>query len=563
MIKYLPRPHRFSLQWHITDRCNWRCKHCYQTGEYLEKELDTVGLFHILNKYIDVLKLWRIQGYINVTGGEPFIRKDFFQLLEKIHENRDIITGFGIMTNGSLINKKIARRLKELQVRMVQVSLEGMKETNDKIRGKGSFEKIVKAAKILVEEGIYTVISFTSTKTNYKDFPKVVELGKEIGVNVVWTDRLVPCGYGKQLRKDMLEPLEVKEFYESIHRISKKLMEERSKTHVPTSRSLYFLATEDMIRPYVCHAAETITVVMPNGDVLACRRMPIVVGNLMKQSFFEIWYSNEILWKLRDRNEINSLCKKCEYFERCMGGARCITYGYCGDPFAPDPQCWKAFEKLPSPEELRLCKSESSEKFSPRFKAIYPTQNGAKPYLQLTENSMLYISGSSQFIEKNQIVSIIPEDAQKISEEIIKKKPELILISFHLTEKDLNGKSGQIITNFLQKLKNNRINFVVLKPLPKCLFGFDYPKIIQKFAIPKSCRDCLELFKVNENEEIELCIGKKGPKLKYMNDRDQIHEYFEFFRAQLAQNEKCKECLWFLRGQCNGICLKKLENEMS
>lgn len=558
-IKYLPKPTRFHLQWHITDRCNWHCKHCYQTEEYIKNELDTEGLFHILNQYIDALKLWKIKGTINVTGGEPFVREDFFQLLEKIHENKDIISRVGVMSNGSLITKEIARKLKEVGVQMVQVSLEGLKEINDDIRGKDSFEKIVRAAKILVEEGMPTTISLTSHKSNYKDFPKVVELGKEIGVNTVWTDRLVPYGHGKQLEKDMLEPLEVKEHYENIHRISKKLREEGSKTHVPTSRALYFLAADNKMfcRSYTCQAAESLTVVMPNGDVLACRRLPIVVGNLMKQSFFEIWYSNEMLWRLRDRNEINSVCRNCEQFEKCMGGARCVIYGYCGDPFAPDPQCWKAFEKLPSPEELRLqrYKSESRKEFSPKNKMIYPNKNGMKPCIQLTENSILYAPESNQPKEENQILKINPADIQKISEEIIEKKPKLLLLSFQFSEKYLNKKSGQEIISFLQKLKDNKIEFKVTKPLPRCLFGFDYLKIIQKFNIPKSCRDCLELFKVNGNEEIELCIGKKGPKLKYMNDRDQIHEYLKFFHEQLEPNDKCTNCLWLLRKQCNGLCL--------
>lgn len=556
-IKNLPKPKNFHLQWHITDRCNWHCKHCYQTEEYLKNELDTEGLFYILNQYINVLKSWGIKGSLNVTGGEPFIRKDFFQLLEKIHENRDLIFRLGIMTNGSFITNKIARKLKELDVNAVQISLEGVKESNDEIRGKDTFEKIVRAAKILVEENIFTVISFTSTRKNYKDFPKVVELGKDIGVDRVWSDRLVPYGHGKQLQNDMLEPLEVKEFYESIHKISKKLIEEKSETRVPTYRALYFLEAEDrQSSSYICPAGESLIIIMPNGDVLPCRRMPIVVGNLMKQSLFKIWYGNEVLWKLRDMNEINSICRACEYFGRCMGGARCVTYGYCGDQFAPDPQCWKAFNKLPSPEELKSYKSENNKEFLPRFPNIYPNFTGAEPYLRIEGNSISYIGPDmSMSLNENQYLKINLENLQTVVENIIKLKPEFIVISFQLSEKDLNKGTGLAIVNFLQKLKDNKINFKIAKPLPRCLFGFEYQKMVQKFDIPKSCKDCLELFRVNKNEEIELCIGKKGPKLKYMSDRNQIYEYFEFFHDKLEINKKCKACIWFLRKQCNGLCL--------
>lgn len=555
-IEHLPKPRSLHLQWHITDRCNWRCKHCYQTDDYLENELDTEGLFHILNQYIDIIKLWGIKGSINISGGEPFIRKDIFQILEKIHENKDIIPHLGILTNGSFITKEIARRLKELDVRVVQVSLEGAKETNDEIRGKGSFEKIFNAVKILVEEGIYTIISFTSSRKNYKDFPKVAELGKEIGVNVVWTDRLVPYGHGKQLKEEMLEPLEVKGHYENIHTISKKLREMRSKTDVPTHRSLYFLAAEDRMlhRSYICPAGENITIVMPNGDAFPCRRMPIKVGNLMKQSFFEIWYTNELLWRLRDRNEINTICRSCEYFEKCRGGGRCVIYGYCGDPFAPDPQCWIAFDKLPSPEQLLSYKPKDSGEFLPRFPENYKTASGAKPYLQSTENSVLYVGESNQVLDEKHYLKVTSENIQAIGETVINQKPEFIIISFQFSEDDLNEKFGKEIILFLKKLEDNKISFKVCKPLPKCMLGPEYFRIIQEFDIPRSCRDCLELFRVNVNGEIELCSGKTGPKLKYMNDRSQIYEYFRFFQSQSKEIEKCKQCLWLLRGQCNGLC---------
>lgn len=552
--KYLPKPHRFHIQWHITDRCNWNCKHCYQEGEYLGKELDTEGMFHVLNQYVDILKLWKIKGSLNITGGEPFVREDFFQILEKVNENRDVIHRVGVMTNGSFINNEIVRRLKELGVQHIQISLEGTKDSNDDIRGSGTFEKIINAARITVEEGMHTTISFTSNKKNYKDFAKVVEIGKEIGVDVVWTDRLVPYGHGKELKNCMLDPFEVKEFYESIHKMSKELREEKSKTHMPTRRALYFLASENKdVSNYICHAGEDLLIVMPNADVLACRRMPIVVGNLMKQSLFEIFYGNNMLWKLRDMNEVNSICIKCEHFKVCGGGARCITYAYCGDPFSPDPQCWKAFNTLPSPEELISHKSDGSDKFSPRFMR-YPRLKGAEPYLEEGNNSFFYVSENSSFqLDEKQYVKIGLEDMENSLENIIKTKPPLLLISFQLSKKDLIYDSGQKIVNFLQALKDAGINFKVLKPLPKCLFGFEYQNIIKKFGIPSSCRDCMELFHVNENGKIELCIGESGPNLKYMDDRDQIYEYFEFFHEKLKPDERCVKCLWFLRKQCNGF----------
>jgi len=556
-VQYLPKPRTFHLQWHITDKCNWNCKHCYQTDDYLENELNIEGLFHILNQYIDIVKLWKIKGSINLTGGEPFLRKDFFELLERIHENRDVIPRVGVLTNGSFITREIARKLKILDISQVQLSLEGTKQTNDEIRDKDSFEKIINASKVLVEEGIHTVFSFTSSKKNYEDFLKVVELGKEIGVNRVWTDRLVPYGHGKQLKDDMLEPLQLKEYYESINKISKKLNEAGSNTIVPTHRSLYFLAAEDKMshRGYICPAGERLTTVMPNGDVFPCRRLPIKVGNLMEQSFFEIWYGNDILWKLRDRNEVNQLCLKCEYFEKCMGGARCVTYAYCDSPFAPDPQCWKAFDTLPSQNELTSYKSDNCEKFSPRTKEMYPNFSESKQYLNLGENCFSQIENSSLLLTKERHLKITSENIQSMAENIINEKPNFIILSFQINESDINNKNlGKKINHFFQSLIDNKISFNLARPLPRCLFGFEYQKITQKFRIPTSCRDCLELFEVNKNGEIELCVGINGPKIKYMSNRNQIYEYFIFFHRQLKPNKKCKNCTWYLRRQCHGLC---------
>lgn len=79
---------------------------------------------------------------------------------------------------------------------------------------------------------------------------------------------------------------------------------------------------------------------MPNGDVMPCRRMNLVIGNLKKENLFDIWYSSEILWKLRDRKEYLNGCGACENLDICAG-CRAVAYGITGDYFAKDPQCWK------------------------------------------------------------------------------------------------------------------------------------------------------------------------------------------------------------------------------
>ncbi|RLC36713.1 MAG: hypothetical protein DRH33_06605, partial [Candidatus Nealsonbacteria bacterium] len=213
-------------------------------------------------------------------------------------------------------------------------------------RGKGTFKKIVRAAEILVKSKVPVGISFTAFKLNYKEFPEVVELGKKIGVDIVWTDRLVPWGRGKKIKSLMLDPLQLKKYYQSVVLLSRNLERTKSKTRIPINRPLFFLAERNS-EPHFCLAGKTLINIMPNGDVFPCRRMPIKVGNVTEKNLIEIWNNSSFFKKLRNP-PTNKICSKCKYFEQCQGGERCISWAYFGNPFLPDPQCWKAFKQLSS-----------------------------------------------------------------------------------------------------------------------------------------------------------------------------------------------------------------------
>jgi len=193
--------------------------------------------------------------------------------------------------------------------------------------------------------------------------------------------------------------------------------------------------------------------------------------------------------------------------------------------------------------------------FEPRFKMFYSKLMGAKPYLQSIENSILYVSESVQLLNENQYLKINIEDIQKLAENIVGKKPDFILISIQISENSINKrKYGKEIIHFLQNLINNKINFKLVKPLPRCLFDSEYQKIIQKFKIPISCKDCLELFRLNVNNKIKLCTGMNGPEIKYINDRNHIYEYSNLFYNKVEISRKCEDCTWFVREQCHGLC---------
>ena len=209
------QPKSFHLQWHITERCNLKCKHCYFDEKFLKNELSLNQLFAILDDYINLLKKWKLPreaSRISITGGEPLIRNDFFEFLEKCYQNRKK-TRYGILTNGILLNDEKVAKLKRFKIDYAQVSLEGMEKKNDEIRGKGTFRKIIKAAKLLVKNKINTGISITITKQNLKDIPFLIKLAEKLKVNGLGLRRFIPIGRGEEMKKIILSPQETRNIY--------------------------------------------------------------------------------------------------------------------------------------------------------------------------------------------------------------------------------------------------------------------------------------------------------------------------------------------------------------
>lgn len=258
---------------------------------------------------------------------------------------------WGILSNGSFLNKNVVKKLKSLNIHHYQVSLEGAEKANDSIRGKDSFKKVVKYIKLLVDGCVETAVSLTLTKDNVKDIPSLVELLDSLGVSRLGTRRLIPYGRGSVLSSGLLEPEELKEYYISIQKINSKLKSKNSKLSVSIGCESGIFNDQILHRrKHYCGVIEgRILIVMSNGDVLPCRRLPIVVGNVLKQTLFEIYYSCNKLWELRNLNNAHPFCQKCSNFYQCFGGAKCVTYCYSNKLFIPDVQCWKFYKKIEPP----------------------------------------------------------------------------------------------------------------------------------------------------------------------------------------------------------------------
>ena len=333
------------LQWHVTERCNLRCAHCYQEGAPAP-ELAFPDLLAVLAQFRELLDIWRseaiglpVNGQVNVTGGEPFIRSDFMDLLEVLSTSDDL--SFAILTNGTFVDAPMAQRLGALKPAFVQVSVEGGRETHDRIRGKGTFDQAVSALRHMIQAGVRTFVSFTAHRENFRQFTQVAELGRRLGVFRVWADRLVPVGSGSALAEQTLTPPETREFFEIMLRARIDAASSAfHRTEIAMHRALQFMVAGE--RPYHCPAGDTLVTVQANGDLYPCRRMPIRVGNVMETPLAELYYASEVFAALRDRGRVSAGCEGCDYAPTCRGGAKCLSFAATGDPFRADPGCWLA-----------------------------------------------------------------------------------------------------------------------------------------------------------------------------------------------------------------------------
>lgn len=325
---------RFVLQWHLSENCNLKCLHCYQEN-HKPVQLKYEQLLDIYNQYKELLKKLKMKGHINITGGEPLCNPHLFKILELIKQDADNIS-FSLLTNGTLINEEIAKKIKSYNPYYVQVSLEGGKKTNDYIRGAGTYKRIAQGIINLRKQDIFTSISFTATKLNYREFPKVVKYARKYKVNNVWSDRYIPLGDSED--KDLaLNFDETREYLNIMNSERNKLMDKKHNiTTISMYRALQFQMTNDFA--YGCTAGDTLLTVMENGDLVPCRRMPIVVGNLLESNMYDLYKNNKILKELREK-KIPDECSDCEHSEMCRGGLKCLTYALYKDLNHKDIGC--------------------------------------------------------------------------------------------------------------------------------------------------------------------------------------------------------------------------------
>lgn len=297
ILESSPVPSLRYLELQITARCNLKCRHCY-LGEAKPVELPTARVIKVLEEFE------RMQGLrLLLSGGEPLLHPDFWSI------NR-AISRFGfrsvLLTNGTLIDRQTAERL---QVHEVQVSLDGIGESHDILRGRGSFDKALSAIKELRRLGKDVSVATMIHAGNLQDFPRLEELVKELGVKEWNVD--VPCVAGRLAEWEEL---------------SVSYQEAAPFLNYSFGGGLYTSTAG-----YACGAH--LCAVMPDGKVAKC-------GFFADEAVGDVAAGLRYCWERIKPITLDELRCHCPYKEECRGGCR-YRARLEKDIYAPDPvQCY-------------------------------------------------------------------------------------------------------------------------------------------------------------------------------------------------------------------------------
>ena len=320
-----PRPHHevFTLSaplmvwWDITNACNLQCKQCYSSSHRrTPDELTTKEAIDILNQLANIGVF-----FVYFLGGEPFMRRDFLVLLDRC---RQLGLGTMINTNGWSVSLDLAKRLVELDVRHVRVSLDGATaETHDRIRGvPGSHARAVAAVRNLKNVGITTVgVSPTIMDENFHEAEEIIDLAYHLGANEIQLGQLCQIGRAKEI--GVLSPQQItslRELYARKHTEMARKMLISSPEGTWESKPFLNCVKHGAIVPQVmgCGGGRTVVAISAAGKVRCCLFNNFPVGCLRESSFAEIWAGTA------DRNmkwlrSAKDGCKECTHSSYCSG----------------------------------------------------------------------------------------------------------------------------------------------------------------------------------------------------------------------------------------------------
>ncbi|HEV7656076.1 MAG TPA: mycofactocin radical SAM maturase [Mycobacteriales bacterium] len=317
------------LTWELTYACNLACAHCLSSsGRRDPRELSTVEAKAV----IDELERMQVF-YVNIGGGEPTVRPDFWELVDYATAHR---VGVKFSTNGVKISPAVAQRLAASDYVDVQISLDGATaEVNDAVRGIGSYDTAVRAMENLAAAGMRGFkISVVCTRHNIPQLDDFKAIADRYQAQLRLT-RLRPSGRGADTW-DGLHPLpgQQRELYDWLVAHGEGVL---------TGDSFFHLAAYGDALPglNLCGAGRVVCLIDPVGDVYACPfaiHANFLAGNIRTAGFQAVWQTSQLFQDLREPQSAGA-CGSCGAYDACRGGCMAAKF-FTGLPMdGPDPEC--------------------------------------------------------------------------------------------------------------------------------------------------------------------------------------------------------------------------------
>jgi len=291
-----------SVHFDITYRCNERCVHCYLDHDD-HGEMTTAEIKHILDELAEAGTF-----FLTFSGGEVLMRRDFFELLEYA---RSLMFAVRIKTNAVMIGEAEARRMLELGVDQIQVSIYSHRhEVHDAItKLPGSLRRSVEAIRFLTQQGLRVTIANVLMTANMYDHAGVQALARELGVQYTLDPTITPKMDGDTSILNLRIP--GSELSGLFHNESLVGNVEEFCTAPPTP-------DEDVMEGYPCSAGHTLAYISPYGDVFPCVQFPLPSGNVRRQKFLDIWNHSSELNDVRSiRAKDLPVCSSCSHVGTC------------------------------------------------------------------------------------------------------------------------------------------------------------------------------------------------------------------------------------------------------
>jgi GeoRSP system radical SAM/SPASM protein len=319
------------INWAVTNRCNFKCRHCYSRDDPSE-ELDKEQLFTCFEKVVSAGVF-----SINFGGGEPLLRKD---LLEIARYAADKGLKVSMNSNGYFINRDTALQLKQSGFSKVGISIDSHSpEIHDTFRGvKGSHEKAVAALSHLQTAGIETSLSAVICKVNCKSLTALIEFARQHNVKHINLHNFKCTGLGYTHKDELdLSPEEWRNFYLEAIEAKQRLNDMHLSLDDPIIASLGYHDGNSLVKGSVC--GKLSLNIKSNGEITPCGFIPIVIGNIYHDDLLELWKTSPVLDMMRNKTP-KGKCLRCSHYADCLGGCTSRALALTGDLNNPDPHCW-------------------------------------------------------------------------------------------------------------------------------------------------------------------------------------------------------------------------------